>query len=181
MKRKVLILIAICALSTSIIRAQETPFNKISFLIGEWQGTGKGFGNNESTIKSSFQWVMNKKYIEVINDSQFAPTKQKPKGEHHIDKGYISFDKHRKAIVFRQFNIEGYVNQYILIDSLSTPNEFVFETEKIENFVPGGKARWVITKNTDNSITTTFNVAFPNKGYSCFGTNKLKRIKEGEL
>lgn len=153
--------------------AQDNPFAKLDFIIGEWQGAGNGFGNSKSKIESGFKYVMGGKYIEVINDSKFEPTKKNPEGEHHIDKGFISYDKIRKVIVFRQFNIEGYVNQYVLNEELSNESELVFETEEIENFMPGGKAKWVIKKLSDNKLETKFHVSFPKKDYTCFGTNVL--------
>ncbi len=153
--------------------SQNSNFESINFIIGDWAGTGSGFGNNKSTIESSFQLSMNEKYIEVVNESRFDPTDKNPEGEHHIDKGFISFDKQRKLIVYRQFNIEGYINQYLLNESKSNDSLLIFETETIENFLPGGKARWIITKTSENQIKTTFDVSFPNKEYSCFGENKL--------
>jgi len=45
----------------------------------------------------------------------------------------------------------------------------VFETEMIENFVPGGKARWTIRKISESQIETTFDVSFPDKEFTCFG------------
>ena len=153
--------------------SQQNSFEKLQFLIGEWQGKGTGFGNENSTITASYQFIMDKKYIEVKHESHFKPTPNKPKGEHHIDKGFISFDTHRKQVIYRQFNIEGYVNQYILNKEKSTNNTLVFETETIENFVSGGKARFTIKKISDTEIETIFDVSFPNKNYSCFGTNTL--------
>lgn len=155
--------------------AQNNSFEKIDFIFGEWNGTGSGFGNEKSKIHSSFQLVMDDKYIEVINESQFEPTAEKPEGEHHIDKGFISFDKARNIFVFRQFNNEGYINRYVLNDSISNETILVFETEEIENFVPGGKARWTIKKISDKEIETIFDVSFPNREYSCFGTNNLTK------
>lgn len=155
--------------------SQVNPFHKLDFLIGKWSGEGSGFGNNKSIIESSFQYSMDGMYIEVMNDSKFEPTERKPEGEHHIDKGFISYDKSKKQIVFRQFNIEGFVNQYVLNDSLSSDSLIIFETEVIENFVPGGKARWTIRKLDDNQIKTTFDVSFPGKEYSCYGINILRR------
>lgn len=154
---------------------QTKNFDRLSFVIGNWTGTGSGFGNDKSKIESSFQLIMDEKYIEVKNESWFEPTEKNPKGEHHIDKGFISYDKSRNTIVFRQFNNEGYINQYILNDSLSNDSILVFETENIENFVPGGKARWTIKKVSENQIETTFDVSFPNKGYTCFGVNVLTK------
>ncbi|MCF8266716.1 MAG: hypothetical protein K9I69_01450 [Ignavibacteriales bacterium] len=118
---------------------------------------------------------MHGKYIEVTNESRFEPTEKNLDGEHHIDRGFITFDKTRKLLVYRQFNNEGYVNQYVLSDSLSTEADLVFETEAIENFVPGGKARFTIKIIAENKIETTFDVSFPNKDFSCFGINNLEK------
>lgn len=163
-----------CFIISSVSYGQGNPFDKISFIIGDWTGSGSGFGNETSNIESSFQFTMDGKYIEVKNESKFAPTDKNPKGEHHIDKGFISFDKSRNAIVFRQFNNEGYFNRYVLNDSISDENILVFETEYIENFVPNGKAKWTIKKLNENEIETVFDVSL-GKEYSCFGTNKLIR------
>lgn len=170
--------IVLFLLFTTLIFAQESKYKKFDFLIGKWKGTGSGFGNEKSVIKSEFNFVMEGKYIEVINDSKFEPTAKKPNGEHHIDKGFISYNSTRDLFIFRQFHIEGFVIQYILVDSLSSNSKLVFESEEIENFVPGGKARWVISIVDGNAIETTFDVSMPNKGYQCFGENKLKRISK---
>jgi len=63
----------------------------------------------------------------------------------------------------------------VLSNSLSNDKLFVFETESIENLIPGGKAQWIIKLISDKEIETTFNVSFPNKDYTCFGINKLIR------
>ena len=102
-------------------------------------------------------------------------TKSKPKGEIHKDWGIVSYDKERKKLIYRQFNIEGYINQYVLNESLSNESQFIFETEVIENFVKGGKARWTIKIINDNEIETIFDVSFPGKEFACFGTNKLTK------
>lgn len=176
MKSKLQVFCWVLMISVSL-NAQNRNFEHISFVLGEWEGEGTGFGNEKSTISSSFKLVMTDQYIEVINQSKFEPTDNKPEGELHEDKGFISFDKMRNLIVFRQFNIEGYVNTYLLIDSLSNENTLVFQTEAIENFMPGGKAQWTIKKIDKNQIKTVFDVSFPNQGYTCFGTNRLQRIK----
>lgn len=173
---KKIIALSILFLISGVSFCQNNPFEKINFLIGDWQGTGTGFGNEKSKIESGFKYIMKGKYIEVINDSKFEPTESSPEGENHIDKGIISYDNSRKTIVYRQFNIEGYVNQYVLNDFLSNDSLLIFETEVIENFMPGGKARWTIKRVNENQIETKFYVYFPEKDYTCFGTNVL--IKE---
>jgi hypothetical protein len=154
------------------------PFEK---LIGEWKGAGVGFSNNTSTIESSFQFTLNQQYIEVKNESVFSPTDKNPKEEIHKDWGLISFDKQRKLFVFRQFHIEGFVNQYILNQTISTPEKLVFESEIIENFVPGGKARWTIIINSENTIETIFDLQMPGKEFACYGTNKLERVHNKKI
>jgi len=162
-------------LITHIATAQENIFQKIEFALGSWQGIGSGFGNSTSKIEAEFHKIMDGSYIEVKNDSKFEATETKPAGENHIDWGIISYDKRRKAIIYRQFNNEGYVNQYVLNDSISNDTTIVFETEIIENFVEGGKARLTINKINHNEIQTIFEVSFPGRGFACFGTNTLKR------
>lgn len=171
MKRKAFLVFGLI-LSFGISFAQTNQFEKIKFIIGDWSGTGSGFGNNKSKIESSFQPVMDGNYIEVKNESWFEPTEHNPAGEHHLDKGFISYDNSRKLIILRAFYSEGYFNQYVLNDSISTENMLVFETEFIENFVPNGKAKLTIRKISENEIETVFDVSFGNS-YSCFGNNKL--------
>ena len=163
------------ALLTIASWAQENRFEKLDFVMGSWKGTGSGFGNTTSTIESEFNMIMDGQYIEVKNDSKFESTEKNPNGERHIDWGIISYDKHRAKIIYRQFNNEGYVNRYVLNDSLSNETTLVFETVDIENFVEGGKARYTLTKISGNEIETVFEVSFPGQEFACFGMNKLKR------
>ena len=170
-------LLLVLLFSAGILLAQSEDLERLNFLIGNWKGNGEGFGKSKSVISASYSSTMNDKFIEVVNESHFEPTEKNPDGEHHIDRGFISFDNARGKIVYRQFNIEGYVNQYLLNESLSNQNTFVFETENIENFVPGGKARYTIKKLSDTSLETIFDVSFPGKEYACFGTNRLTKLK----
>ena len=154
----------------------QHKFQPFEPLIGKWKGTGSGSSNNTSAIESSFQFTFNQQYIEVKNQAVFEPTDKYPQGEVHQDWGLISFDKQRKVYVFRQFHVEGFVNQYTLNQEVSTPKKLVFETETIENFVPGGKARWTILINSENVIETIFDLQMPGKEYVNYGKNKLERI-----
>ena len=40
---------------------QSGNFERLKFLIGDWTGTGVGFGNDKSKVVSSFHMVMNGK------------------------------------------------------------------------------------------------------------------------
>ncbi|WP_340113466.1 hypothetical protein [Maribellus mangrovi] len=146
-------------------------------LIGKWEGTGTGFGNAQSEVSANYNWLMNRQYIEVKHHSEFDPTDQNPEGEIHDDQGIISFDKARQVVVFRQYHNEGFFNEYVLNDSLSTKSNLIFETERIENFVPGGRAKFTIKLIGKDEIQTVFDVGFPGREMACFGTNNLKRVE----
>lgn len=155
--------------------SQSRPFDRLNFLLGTWEGEGTGFGNEKSAVHSEFNLVIGDQFIEVSNQSWFEPSGDNQEGEIHLDRGYISYDKTRDKIIFRQFHIEGYVNTYVLVDSLSSPDILVFRTESIENFMPGGKAQWTIRKTDETHIVTIFDVSFSGAGYTCFGTNRLQK------
>ena len=178
-KIKIIFIVLLILFSMDPAFGQSGHFDRLNFLVGEWEGTGRGFGNESSVVESSFKLVMDGKYIEVKNESEFEPTEKNPEGEHHIDRGFISYDKGRNATVLRQFHNEGYVTQYTLNDSLSNDSLLVFETEIIENFIPGGKARWTIRKISESRIETIFDLSFPEKDYTCMGTNILFRKDNG--
>ncbi|MEA2042388.1 MAG: hypothetical protein U9N85_07530, partial [Bacteroidota bacterium] len=137
--KQVMLISLVLILPFGHLFGQANPLARFNSLIGEWTGRGEGFGNDSSEINSVFRFVMGTTYIEVSNDSKFALSEKHPEGEHQTNKGYISYDNRRRVIVFRQFNNEGYVNIYLLNDSLSADSVFVFETKSIENFPPGGK------------------------------------------
>lgn len=155
--------------------SQEKQLDRFNHLIGNWVGTGEGYSASKSVIHSSFRWVLNKQFLEVKNHSEFESTDQNPEGGIHDDWGIISFDKARKVFVFRQFHTEGFINQYVLNDSLSTDKSFVFESEVIENFVQGGTARFTIHIKSDSEIETLFDVGFPGREMACFGKNSLQK------
>lgn len=118
--------------------------------------------------------MFNETYLEVRHKAVFPPQKDLPEGEVHEDRGIISYDRYREKFVFRQFHIEGFVNQYTL-DSLSTDGKvFVFSSEWIENAPPGTRAVFELMITNENELKTTFNVAFPGKDFQCYSKNNLE-------
>ena len=96
-------------------------------LVGIWEGTGSG-QPGVSKIQREYRFVLNDKYIQVQNKSAYDPQPKNPKGEVHQDWGMMSFDKGREKFVLRQFNIEGFVNQYVMTSS--SPDDKTFRTAK---------------------------------------------------
>jgi len=131
--------------------------------IGEWKGTGTGV-DGEGSYDRSYRLILNKNYLEVKNRTTYAPSKENPNGYNHEDIGYISYDKHRKTFVFRQFQIEGFVNEYRLESISSDHKTLVFVSESIENIPAGWRARetYIIE---DQGITEEFDLAEPGKEY----------------
>jgi hypothetical protein len=119
--------------------------------------------------------MMNHTFIEVKNRSEFKLTPQNPKGKIHEYYGIISFYKARNVFVFKKFHTEGFINQYVLNDSLSFKKTLIFEWENIENFASEGKARFTINVISGSEIETLFDVGFPGKEMSYFGSNQQKK------
>jgi hypothetical protein len=153
---------------------QDSIWSPFKFFIGKWEGTGKS-GSGDGKYERSYQFIFNKRFIEVKNKSTYPPTEKNLKGEVHEDLGYISYDKVRKTFVLRQFHIEGFVNQYKL-DSISPDKRtIVFLSENIENIESGFKAKESYQLLNDNEFIETFELAEPNGAFEVY--SKVKLIK----
>jgi hypothetical protein len=83
----------------------------LRFFIGTWEGEVTGQpGNGKAQREYSF--VLNDRFIHIVNRSSYPPQDKNPKGETHEDVGFFSYDKAAKKFVLRQFHIEGFVNQF---------------------------------------------------------------------
>ena len=162
-------LISLFLLLPQFSQAQPTKADSVwlpfKYFIGTWTGTGEG-ADGKGTYERTYQLVLNKKYIEVRNKSVYPPTKENPKGYVHEDFGVISYDKTRKTFVFRQFHIEGFVNQYILEGISADGKTISFVTEAIENIPQGWRGRETYTVNEGKELTEIFDLAEPNKDFA---------------
>ena len=134
-----------------------THFN---FFVGAWRGTGVG-QPGVSQVERSYQFVLNGKFLEVKSKSTYPPQDKNPKGEVHEEMGWFSYDKARQTFIFRQFHVEGFVNQYALESSSPDGLTFVFATESIENIPPGWRARETYRVTGPDEFTETFELAGP--------------------
>ncbi len=151
-----------------------TPFN---FFIGSWTGTGKG-QSGLSQVERTYEFVLNNNYLHVKSQSIYPPQDQNPKGEVHQDMGFYSYDKSRKVFVFRQFHVEGFVNQYAL-DTLAPDGLTIsFVTESIENIPPGWQGRETYRVLNSDEFTETFELAGPGKDFEIYSESHLKRINK---
>ena len=155
---------------------QDSIWQPLRFFVGSWNGKGggePGIGEYER----NYQFILNKRFIEIKNKSTYPPTEKYPKGEVHEDIGYFSYDKVRHCFVLRQFHIEGFVNQFRL-DSISADGKrIVFISEAIENIPTGWRAKETYQLISDNEFSETFELAAPNKGFDKYTAVTLKRLK----
>ena len=151
------------------------PWLPFQSFIGKWTGQGGG-ESGTGNYERSYQFIFNKKFIEVHNKSTFAPTASNAKGEVHEDLGYISYDRGLKTFHLRQFHIEGFVNEYLL-DSISPDQKtLIFVTESIENIPKGWKAKETYRILSENELEETFELAEPGKEYAVYSKVRLVRV-----
>ena len=99
------------------------------------------------------------------------------KGETHEDLAMVSYDGARKTFVFRQFHVEGFVNQYVLESAAPDGRTFVFVTESIENIPPGWRAKETYQLISADEFIETFELAAPGKDFEAYSTNRFTRSK----
>ena len=150
-------------------------WTNLKFLIGSWRGIGSGQAGS-SNVARSYQLILNEKFLEVRNKSTYPPQSQNPQGEVHEDLGLISYDEARKAFVFRQFHIEGFVNQYVMDYLAPDGRTIVFTSESIENIPTGWRARESYLVVNPDEFTETFELAAPGKEFELYVKSLFKRI-----
>lgn len=140
-------------------------------MAGTWVGTSKG-EPGEGTIEIRIEPALGGRFLRLTTASSYRPKPGKTEGERHQDEGFFGQDKRRKTIVFRQFNSEGFVNQYVL--DRSAPGELTLVTESIENIAPGWRARETYRLAGDE-LHTRFELAAPGKDFAPYSEAVLRR------
>ena len=176
--RKKMLLLAVLLPALLIAQAEKkqdvwAPFK---YFVGEWEGNGEGKAGI-SKVEKNFQFIMNGKYLHLKTRAVFEPQEKNPKGEVHEDWGFFSYDMFRKKFVFRQFHIEGFINQYVLEQISDDGKTLVFDSEQFENAPPGWKARITYKIVDDNNLEESFDLATPGKALQCYILNFLERKK----
>jgi hypothetical protein len=171
---------SLCCLSLSqmAVSAQSPapdPFERVSFLVGRWEGTSEG-QPGKGTVRREYERALDGRFIRVRNRSEYPPQEKNPKGEVHEDEGFISFDRSRKKLVFRQFHVEGFVNQYVE-DGESSAVRIVFTTESIENIPAGWRARESYVLQGADEFEEIFELAESGKPFEVYSRTRLKRVR----
>lgn len=154
----------------------QSKFVKFDFLIGNWQGVETGVSGDGIGFRT-YSYELGENYIMEKNQSTFPKTEKNNLGEVHRDIGMFSYNSNKKEIVYRSFNIEGFTNIFVLNDSLSAENKFVFITREIENNPGNWKARVVIEKISNTEFKEFFDIAMDGNNFKPFLKNHWYKVK----
>lgn len=143
-------------------------------LVGTWRGDASG-EPGAGKVERTYRFAIGGRYLEVHNRSVYSPSNAKPAGEIHEDVGFYSHDTARKALVLRQFHIEGFVSQYVL--ESADAQTFVFVSESIENIPSGFRARETLRLTGPDRVEETFELAPPGKEFAVYSSSSLVRVR----
>ena len=163
MKKIFLLLIVIPIL----LAAQENKdiWGPLRYFEGSWKGHDTGRAGVGEGYRA-YEFIMNGTFFYCQNTSTFGPQEKNPKGEIHENWTFFSYDKGRKEFIVRQFNGEGFVNQFVA-DSISTDGRFFrFISESSENAPPGLRARLTYIIKDKDHFEESFEIAMPKSDFS---------------
>jgi hypothetical protein len=162
-------------LSTQAPAQDTSPWKPMERFVGDWRGTATGQAGT-GDVTRRYAKVMGGRYIQETNTSTYPPHEKNAKGEVHEHSGMFSYDQQRKALMLRQFHIEGFVNTYKQA-SESGAEKLVFESESFENFNNAWKARETYEFDGEDRFVETFELAAPGKDFQVYSRTELKRAK----
>jgi hypothetical protein len=155
--------------------AASDPFERLSFLIGRWEGTSEG-RPGRGTVRREYAHALKSRFIRGFNRNEYPPQEKNAKGEIHEDEGWFSYDRARKRLILRQFHVEGFVTQYVE-DTDSTAKRLVFTAESIENIPVGWCARETYVVHGPDEFEEIFELAQAGKPFEVYSRSRLTRSK----
>jgi hypothetical protein len=159
----------------SVSIAQDAdPWLSIRFLQGTWQGTSEG-EPGKGTVERTYAFVLEDRFLHERNVSTYPPRPGHTSGEAHEHWSFFSHDRTRDVLVLRQFHQEGFVNQFVLLKSMSTPTRLVFDSESLEN-VGQWRARETYDLISSDEFIETFEIGAPGKPLHVYSRNHFKRV-----
>ncbi len=176
MKKIILTLLLLPLLSSAQSTKKDSIWLLLKPLVGTWRGEGGG-EPGKGKYERTYQFIMNKNFLEVKNKSTYEPTKKNPGGEVHEDIGYISYNRGQKKFKLRQFHIESFVNEFSLDTISADKKTIVFTTYAIENIPNGFRARETYRFVNENEFEEIFEIAEPGKFFEVYTRVYFRRKK----
>ena len=171
----VVFLLTAVTLTSAQSAAPADRWGAVRFLIGSWEGVSEGRPGN-GTSRRQYQLVLRDQLLEVRNTATYPAQEKNPKGEVHEDLGFISVDRGRKRLVFRQFHVEGFIIQYVQ-DETPAHGVLSFTSEAIDNIPAGWRARESYVQHGPDEFEEIFELAAAGKPFEVYSRTRLKRIK----
>jgi hypothetical protein len=168
--------------AVAVVAAQSPAdgLAELQWMAGEWHGVGEGDPGTSGTERH-VDIYLDGNYIRVTGRSVYPKQEKSPKGEIHEQFNLWSYDRARKAIVMREFDTLGFVGTYVQDKSVIAVDRWVLVAESLEN-VPGGwKARYIVTRKSEDEYHEVLELDADGKGFKPYVTNHfLKVTKRGE-
>ena len=149
------------------------PWLAVKRLLGNWAGESTGQAG-AGQVTRSYRLVMGGRYVQESSETRFPATEKHPLGQLHQHWAMFSLDKAQKAIVLRQFHIEGVVSTYLQAHPVAGA-ALVFESQQFENFGPNWKARERYEFVSPDEFVEVFELAAPGQAYQTYSRSHLKR------
>src|SRR5687768_18294394 len=101
---KIILISAVLLVTANTFVAQSNTnadvWQPMKYFVGEWEGIGNGKPGT-SKVQRDYRLVLNGKFLQVQNRSEYAPQTANPKGESHRSEEHTSELQSRLHLVCR--------------------------------------------------------------------------------
>lgn len=154
---------------------ERASFKPFLYLIGEWKGEGTGQpGVSAATVK--YEFVLDSSFIRFEGKSVYRPQEKNPKGETHRGMGLIGYDRINQRYFAYIFHNESFAEQDSLTFSADS-SEFSLHSLSLTNIPAGWRSKSTFKKIDNRTYQQVFELAPPDKEFSTYVTNRMKRVK----
>jgi hypothetical protein len=165
----------LCTVASFAAESVKDGLADLRWMEGEWRGIGEGDPGTSGSERNVDSYLGNK-YIRATGRSVYPKQDKNPKGEVHSQLNLWSFDRARGAIVMREFDTLGFVCTYVLDKAASAPDRWVLVGESLENVPKGWKARYVVTRKSDDEYHEMLELDPDGKGFKAYVTNRFLKV-----
>jgi hypothetical protein len=169
----------VCALLLAAASVAAEPAKdglaELRWMEGNWRGIGEGDPGTSGSERHADSYL-GAKYIRVTGRSVYPKQERNPKGEVHAQLNVWSFDRARSSIVMREFDTLGFVGTYVLDRAASALDRWVLVAESLENVPKGWKARYVVTRKSDDEYHEMLELDPDDKGFKPYVTNRFLKV-----
>ncbi len=152
--------------------AGTDPWGPLRQLEGRWQGAIDGRLGTGSGVRE-YEFVLEDQFLFYRHASVRMPQDKSPAGDHHRELAVFSYDRERRAIVLREFMVEGVVPRSLCEVGGS---RVVCVSEHVESG-PGIRARLTLEFDSPFAFTETYELAFPgDEALKHYFTNRWTRL-----